>query len=43
MLGLILDRVLGDVTITEYLQRTIWDPLGLESGGTWSEPGAAWP
>jgi CubicO group peptidase (beta-lactamase class C family) len=36
MLGLILDRVLGDVTITEYLQRTIWDPLGLESDGTWS-------
>ncbi len=36
VLGLILDRVLGEVTITEYLQRTIWDPLGLESGGTWS-------
>ncbi len=36
VLGLILDRVLGDVSITRYLQRTIWDPLGLESGGTWS-------
>lgn len=36
VLGLVLDRVLGEVTITEYLQRTIWDPLGLESGGIWS-------
>jgi CubicO group peptidase (beta-lactamase class C family) len=36
VLGLILDRVLGDVTVTGYLQRTIWDPLGLESGWIWS-------
>ncbi len=33
LLGLVLSRALGDVTITEYLQETIWNPIGMESPG----------
>lgn len=33
LLGLVLDRALGDRTITDYLQERLWNPLGAESGG----------
>ena len=35
LLGMILERTTGQ-TVTEYLQRKIWDPLGMEFGGSWS-------
>lgn len=35
MLGLVLKRAIAPMTITEYLQRRIWDPLGMEYGGKW--------
>jgi len=35
LLGLILDRVLGDKTITQYMQERLWSPLGMEYGGVW--------
>jgi len=34
-LGMILERTTGRY-VTEYLQRKIWDPLGMEFGGSWS-------
>lgn len=34
-LGMILERTTG-MTVTEYLQTRIWDPLGMEFGGSWS-------
>lgn len=36
LLGLILDRVLQGETITEYLDRKIWQPLGMEYDASWS-------
>jgi CubicO group peptidase (beta-lactamase class C family) len=36
LLGLALDRALGELTITGYLQERLWEPLGTESGGIWS-------
>ena len=36
LLGLILSRALAPVTITEYMQTRIWEPLGMEFGGMWS-------
>ncbi len=36
VLGLILSRVLAPESVTEYLQRRLLDPLGVESPGTWS-------
>jgi CubicO group peptidase (beta-lactamase class C family) len=42
LLGLVLDRALGEETITHYMQRRVWDPLGMEFGGSWAvdhEPG----
>jgi CubicO group peptidase (beta-lactamase class C family) len=36
VLGLILDRALGDETITGYLQERLWNPLGAENSGMWS-------
>lgn len=36
VLGLVLDRALGETTITGYLQQRLWDPLGFESSGIWS-------
>jgi CubicO group peptidase (beta-lactamase class C family) len=36
LLGLILDRALGDETITGYLQERLWNPLGAENSGMWS-------
>lgn len=35
LLGMILERVTG-MTVTQYLQKKIWDPLGMEYGGSWS-------
>lgn len=35
LLGLILDRALGERTITQYMQERLWNPLGMEHGGVW--------
>lgn len=35
LLGLILDRVLGEKTVTGYMQERLWNPLGMEHGGVW--------
>lgn len=35
LLGMILERATG-MTVTEYLQKKIWEPLGMEYGGSWS-------
>jgi CubicO group peptidase (beta-lactamase class C family) len=35
LLGMILERTTG-VSVTEYLQAKLWDPLGMEFGGSWS-------
>ncbi len=34
-----LRRALHGETITAYLQRRVWNPLGMESGGIWSTDG----
>ena len=36
LLALMLDRALGEKTITAYTQERLWDPLGMEYGGMWS-------
>jgi CubicO group peptidase (beta-lactamase class C family) len=36
LLALALDRALGAETITEYTQRRLWGPLGMEDQGVWS-------
>lgn len=36
LLGLILDRALGDKTITQYTQERLWTPLGMENDGVWT-------
>ena len=35
LLGMILERTTG-MTVTNYLQTRLWDPLGMEFGGSWS-------
>jgi CubicO group peptidase (beta-lactamase class C family) len=35
LLGMVLERSTG-IPVTEYLQTRIWDPLGMEFGGSWS-------
>jgi CubicO group peptidase (beta-lactamase class C family) len=35
LLGLVLDRALGQKTITQYTQERLWDPLGMEHRGVW--------
>jgi CubicO group peptidase (beta-lactamase class C family) len=35
LLGLILERTTG-VSVTEFTQTRLWDPLGMEFGGSWS-------
>lgn len=35
LLGIILERTTG-MPVTTYLQTRIWDPLGMEFGGSWS-------
>lgn len=36
LLGMILDRVLAPMTITEYLQNKLWTPLQMEFDASWS-------
>jgi CubicO group peptidase (beta-lactamase class C family) len=36
LIGLALDRALGEETITEYTQRRLWTPLGMEDRGVWT-------
>lgn len=35
LLGLVLDRALGDRTITQYTQERLWTPLGMQDRGVW--------
>ncbi len=35
LLGLILSRVLAPESVTGYAQRALWNPLGMELGGSW--------
>ena len=35
LLGLILDRALGEKSITQYMQERLWNPLGMEHDGVW--------
>jgi CubicO group peptidase (beta-lactamase class C family) len=35
LLGLVLDRALGEKTITQYMQERFWTPLGMEDRGVW--------
>lgn len=35
LLGMILERTTG-VSVTEYMQTKLWDPIGMEFGGSWS-------
>ena len=35
LLGMILERSTG-MSVTQYLQKQIWDPLGMEYDGSWS-------
>jgi CubicO group peptidase (beta-lactamase class C family) len=36
LLGLVLERALTDITVTEYLQQKLWTPLGMEFDASWS-------
>jgi CubicO group peptidase (beta-lactamase class C family) len=36
LLGLAMDRALGEETITGYTQRQLWTPLGMEDRGVWT-------
>ncbi len=36
LLALALDRALGSETITEYTQRRMWTPLGMQDDGLWT-------
>jgi CubicO group peptidase (beta-lactamase class C family) len=36
LLALVLDRALGEETITAYTQRRLWTPLGMENDGIWT-------
>lgn len=36
LLGLVLERALKDITITQYLQQKLWTPLGMEYDASWS-------
>lgn len=35
LLGMVLERTTG-MSVTQYLQTRIWDPIGMEFGGSWS-------
>lgn len=41
LLGLVLDRALGDETISDYFYRKLWHPVGTVSTGFWSVDSAA--
>ena len=34
--ALVLERALGSLTITEYMQQRLWEPLGMEHEGIWT-------
>jgi len=36
LLGLILERVIGERTVTQYLQEKLWTPLAMEYDASWS-------
>lgn len=36
LLGLVLDSALGEETLSDYLERKLWQPLGMEFPATWS-------
>lgn len=36
MLGLALDRALGETTLTDYFWERVWNRIGAEAGGVWS-------
>ncbi len=36
LLGLVLERALGDKSVAQYLQEKIWWPLGMQYDATWS-------
>ncbi|REK18322.1 MAG: class C beta-lactamase-related serine hydrolase [Actinobacteria bacterium] len=36
LLGLVLVRALGDTSLTEYLERRLWHPLGAGNAGSWN-------
>jgi CubicO group peptidase (beta-lactamase class C family) len=36
LLALILQRALGQMTVTEYMQAALWEPLGMQYDGLWS-------
>ncbi len=36
LLGFVLDRAIGDESISSYFSRKIWQPLGMEFSGSWS-------
>lgn len=36
LLTLVLKRALGPKSITEYMQERLWNPLGMETQGSWS-------
>ena len=36
LLAIILDRALGSETVSDYTQRALWVPLGMEQEGMWS-------
>jgi CubicO group peptidase (beta-lactamase class C family) len=36
VLGMVLQKVLGTKTVTEYFQEKVWSPLGMEYDGSWS-------
>ncbi len=36
LLGMVLDRALAPVTVTQYLQDKIWQPCGMQNDATWS-------
>lgn len=36
LLGLVVERAIAPKTLTEYLQEKVWNPAGMNSGGSWS-------
>lgn len=36
LLGVVLERTLGGESLTGYLERRLWDPLGATSSGSWN-------
>ena len=36
LLGLVLDRILKGESLTDYLERRLWDPLGAAGTGSWN-------